>query len=278
MTTQIALGLFLTVVAAFLAKKYKALSNGGIAAAVLLALTLLATSWEGFVLMFLFFSSSSVFTLIGYKKKKERGASEKEGGRNISQVLCSGAVPAAVSGLCYAVNGLRGAAALAVASTIAFSNADTWASELGSLSSATPRLVTNPYRKVPHGVSGGVTLLGELGAVMGSAFIAFPASLLLAFAKNYGWSWASVNIDPFNFGVAVLLLGWGGEVLDSILGALIQIKYVCPKCDTFSDNPIHICGFKAKPVSGLPFVKNETVNLISEMALALLALIISLHL
>ncbi len=278
MTAQIALGLLLTAVTAFLAKKYKALSSSGIAAAVLLALVLIATSWEGFVLMFLFFSSSSAFTRIGYRKKKERGASEREGGRSLSQVLCSGGVPAVVSGLCYTVNGLREAAALAVASTIAFSNADTWASELGSLSSVEPRLITNLRRKVPHGVSGGVTLLGELGAVMGSAFIAVPASLLLALARNYGWSWASVRIDPFSFGALVLLLGWGGEILDSVLGAVAQIKYLCPKCGAFSDKSIHVCGSKTRAVLGLPFIKNETVNLMSEAALALLATVISLHL
>lgn len=272
------MGLLLTAAAAFLAKKYKALNNNGIAAAVLLALVLIVTSWEGFILMFLFFSSSSAFTRIGYKKKKERGASEKEGGRSLSQVLCSGGVPAVISGLYYATNGLQEAAALAVASTIAFSNADTWASELGSLSSAAPRLITNLRRKVPHGVSGGVTLLGELGAAMGSAFIAVPASLLLALAKNYKWSWASVRIDPFSFGVLVLLLGWSGEILDSVLGAVVQIKYVCPRCGTLSDKSIHVCGSRTKPVSGLPFVKNEAVNLISEAALALLATVISLRL
>ncbi|RLE98172.1 MAG: hypothetical protein DRJ57_03810, partial [Thermoprotei archaeon] len=62
----IALGLVTSAVMALLARKYRALTSKGLLAALAIAAALLASSWENFALMTLFFSSSSVLTYIGY--------------------------------------------------------------------------------------------------------------------------------------------------------------------------------------------------------------------
>ncbi|RLF04347.1 MAG: DUF92 domain-containing protein [Thermoprotei archaeon] len=277
----IALGLAISAVMALLARKYRALTIGGLIAALAIAAALLASSWENFTLMVLFFSSSSMLTYVGYGEKRRRGAAEREGGRSFSQVACSGGIPAFLSMLLAAPNvsgELHSAVVLAVAATIAFANSDTWAVEIGALSKRSPRLITNPRVRVPHGVSGGVTLRGELGAAMGAALIAGSSALLLAASKALGGAWSTLNVNPLRLAGAVFALGWLGEVLDSLVGATLQVKYMCPKCGVLCDREVHVCGTRAVRAGGFKWVRNELVNLIVEIVVAALALSISRYL
>ena len=272
------LGAAFTIAAAIVAERYRALTRRGVITAVVIALALLATSWEAYLLTLLFFASSSLLTFFGYKEKEKRGACERKGGRTASQVICSGGVPAALSMLALLEHGWSEPLTIAVASTIAFACADTWAAELGSLSTAIPRLIVNPRKRVPHGVSGGITALGELGAALGALFIALPAAFLKWLGKEYGWSWSDVDLTVWELAVAVFVLGWLGEVMDSLLGAIIQPKFKCRRCGVIWDHPHHICGSEGDLVSGLSFVKNEHVNLMVELIIAVVALLISPYL
>lgn len=277
----IALGLAISAVMALLARKYRALTRGGLIAALAIAAALLASSWENFVLMTLFFSSSSVLTYVGYGEKRRRGAAEREEGRGFSQVVCSGGIPALLSTLLIAPNiagDLRSAVILAVAATIAFANSDTWAVEIGALSKGSPRLITNPRVRVPHGVSGGVTLRGELGAILGAALIAGSSALLLTASRALGGAWSRLGTQPWELAGAVFALGWLGEILDSLLGATLQVKYMCPKCGVLCDQEVHACGARAVRVGGFKWIRNEIVNLIVEVVVAALAVLTSQYL
>lgn len=252
-------GTVLTALGVAFARKFRALDTRGVVVALALAATLLVSDARLLLLMMIFFFTSSALTLLGYEAKERKGASERRGGRSATQVLCSGAIPATLAALSLvAPSHVKQPLRLAAATSIACANADTWASEIGSLSRSPPMLVTNPRIKVPAGVSGGVTWLGELGAVTGSAVIA-ALSILLAVA------------DPLR-ATLILVLGWIGELLDAILGALLQAKYECTKCGVLSDREVHVCGAEARRAGGISFLKNEFVNLISELAVAFLSL------
>ncbi|TDH69726.1 hypothetical protein CCR75_008349 [Bremia lactucae] len=128
--------------------------------------------------------------------------------------------------------------------------ADTWAAELGVLSSKAPRLITT-LRRVPSGTNGGVSMLGLFASLLGGTFIG---------ALYYVWSLFSGTAQK-----EVLLLGavmgLFGSVLDSVLGATLQTTYfdrslqrICDACARNSDVE-HICGANV--------LSNEQVNVAS---------------
>lgn len=98
--------------------------------------------------------------------------------------------------------------------------ADTLSSELGILSTSPPRLITAPWRSVPRGTNGGVTLAGILYGSLGAAAIATVSAMLLPFCAAWGAREKVLLV------AAVALWGTLGSVLDSLLGALLQASVV----------------------------------------------------
>jgi uncharacterized membrane protein len=133
---------------------------------------------------------------------------------------------------------------------LAAANAETWATEVGALSPAAPRLVTSG-RRVPRGVSGTVTPLGTLAPLVGALVI--------------GAGHAALRL-----GVA----GLAGSLADSVLGATLQAVYVCQDCGQRTEVRRHAHGSDAPALSlvrGVPLVTNDTVNLGAALVGALTA-------
>ena len=97
---------------------------------------------------------------------------------------------------------------------------DTFSSELGILSKNKPRLITAPWRVVPPGTNGGVTLTGLLAGLFGALIIAVTSTALLPFCQ----SWTVQSKLQYTFGVT--LAGFCGTLLDSYLGAVLQASVV----------------------------------------------------
>ncbi|ETN42146.1 uncharacterized protein HMPREF1541_04087 [Cyphellophora europaea CBS 101466] len=99
--------------------------------------------------------------------------------------------------------------------------ADTLSSELGILSSSTPFLITAPWRSVPRGTNGGVTVAGVLYGSLGAAVIGVTSLMLLPFCEG---EWTVQQKIALAVGVSV----WGtlGSLLDSLLGAVLQASVV----------------------------------------------------
>lgn len=206
------------------------LTPAGVAAATAVgAATTLGTGWRGLALLAVFFVSSSALT---------RGG----GRRTARQVLANGGV-AAVAAL-LSLLGRWGLSAFAGA--LAAAAADTWATEIGGRSSATPRLVTTA-RPVPPGTSGGVTWLGSAGGLAGAAVLAASA----------GW----LGLVPPSLSAWIAGAGVAGGLADSLLGATLQARFRCPACGEDGETSRCPCGAPATPVAGLPWLTNDVVNL-----------------
>jgi len=163
---------------------------------------------------------------------------------------------------------------------------DTWASELGVLSKSLPRLIIKPWKKVPPGTNGGISAVG-LGAsaaggmLMGLLHGVFVpggiASLMLLFNNNLASSALSA-ISPAQLGREVLVLtfvgfmgGFGGSLLDSLLGATVQATYYDDETKKIAKRS----GPTTTKVGGWGFLSNEMVNVVSTAMSALVAALLA---
>ncbi|RLE60448.1 MAG: hypothetical protein DRJ35_03290 [Thermoprotei archaeon] len=220
-----------------------------------------------FLLALLFYFSSSILTKYRYGVKLAKSVTEPPQGRKWTQVVGAGGVAAILSLLSafldyFEVSKLT----LIIASVLAVSTADTWAVEIGATSDKKPRLIVAPWRYVEPGVSGGVTLRGEIASFLGALFIA-TAYFVLSFLGIF----SSITLVQ---AMMIAMLGWFGEVLDSILGATVQVKYRCPVCGKLTDQEVHVCGARTEKAWGFTPIKNEVTNVISTSLVALIAFLL----
>lgn len=196
------------------------------------------------VLLILFFVSSSLLSRVGGGRKRALHAKFAKGGRRDHwQVLANG-LTAAILSVLYGTSAdplwLAG-----IAGALAASNSDTWSTELGVLSRTSPRLITT-WAIVAPGTSGGITTLGTLAAMAGSALIGVVGGLM------------SANVLLIS---SASYAGLIGAMFDSLLGASVQAIYHCPACDHETErHPVHHCGTETKHVRGWRWLNNDGVN------------------
>ncbi len=254
---QRALGLLLGCAVGLGARRASMLTRGGaIAAATVGALTFGIGGLAPSILLLTFFLSSSLLSRQGSERKQSLAERSAKGGkRDEWQVLANGAVPALLA-VGYGLTG-QSLWLVGVTGALAASNADTWATEIGVLAHARPRLITN-LRAVETGTSGAISLLGSAAALAGALLIGLVAALL---GGNIGLLYAA--------GAAGLLASF----LDSLLGATVQAQYRCPSCDHMTErHPTHSCGTATELVGGWGWLGNDQVNLAASIAGAGLAL------
>jgi len=210
--------------------------------------------WFWILLMLFFVSSSTISRLTGRRRLSgETVPTQLRGSRRDHvQVFANGA-PALVVALVYAaMPGVELEVLFAVA--IASANADTWAGELGVLSSHPPVLISSG-EPVEAGRSGAISPMGLSAAALGAGII----------AVGYGVGHVLVyGVEPAApaFAVLVGLGGFVGAVLDSFLGATIQAQYQEVEDGPFHDAPISGARDR-KPDRGFRFITNDMVNFIS---------------
>ena len=142
-------------------------------------------------------------------------------------------------------------------------NADTWATELGVLSSRPPRLITTG-RQVEVGASGGVTWLGSVASLGGAAFIGLLGGLGVLILGQ-GWAAAGVLL------LAAVAGGMAGSLFDSVLGATVQAIYWCDACQKETERKVHRCGTQTRLLRGWPWLGNDLVNFFASALGALIA-------
>ena len=162
-----------------------------------------------------FFVLSSLLSKLGRRRKAPAaGLAEKGSRRDAGQVYANGGVAwvllvayvfVPVDALYWGYVGAFAAAA-----------ADTWGTEVGTLTQGPTRLIWSG-RRVPPGTSGGVSVLGTLGAVAGAATV-FLSMLPVAEGRV-----AELGVGAA--AVAVIGGGVGAALVDSLLGATAQALY-----------------------------------------------------
>lgn len=258
-------GILFSAVISLLAYRRRSLSRSGIMGAMLTGTTTFGLGgWSWGLSLIFFFVSSSFFSHFRVQDKGTVAADKfsKGGQRDINQVIANGGVATLFAlGYGYAPSpAMREMCQAGYAGALATATADTWATELGVLSSQSPRLVTTGKRVAP-GTSGGITLLGTAAAGSGALALGSTFWLLERGKKSLAWL-------PF----IALLSGWGGSFVDSLLGATVQVMYFCPTCEKETEKRVHNCGTKTLPLRGSPWLNNDAVNFLSTLSGALLAL------
>ena len=133
--------------------------------------------------------------------------------------------------------------------------ADSLASDVGVLSKKDPVDVCR-MRRIKRGMSGGVSLLGTVSALLGCLL------MTLIFIAFFGFNTKNV--------VAVLVIPMIGILADSILGSLVQAKYKCTVCGKYTEKKLH-CEKPTDHAGGLKIINNDMVNILSNFITAILA-------
>lgn len=200
--------------------------------------------------------SSKVVKLLKDRKPEN---SNKSHTRNASQIMAVSVVTAVLAIVYYFTKEtmfLFGAIAV-----IGEQFADTMASDFGKLSKRQPVDILS-FKRIQTGLSGGISFLGTLMALVGSAIAVIIPSLFLG--------------QEFTFKIFALLCltAFAGTLMDSVMGSGLQALYKCNVCNALVENPVH-CEENAVRVKGLPWLTNSMVNFLSGLFTAGFAILLT---
>lgn len=228
----------LAIVAISLVRRSLTVSGG--LAAFLMGLTMGAADWSWFAALITMFLGINLASKVGKGHKPLQGKGSQ---RDHVQVVANVGVGALCAlGSTWVESPIWLWGCLGALGT---AGADTLASELGVLWGAKPVSITT-FQPVPRGVSGGVSLPGYAAAVLGGGLVAAG-----------WWMGGGVGWTPM---LAAMVGGIVGCTFDSLLGALVQVRYRCGTCDTVVEDASH-CGQAAGWTRGIRWMDNDMVNL-----------------
>ena len=230
-------------------------ASGALTALLVGTLTFGFGGWLWGILLGVFFVSSSALSHFREAEKLAVATEKFDKGhrRDWGQVLANGGVGALMA-LASAIwpSPLWFYGFVGVMATV---TADTWATELGTLSKQPPRLVTTG-RRVDVGTSGGVSPLGTAVSLAGGLFIGLTAGILGPLTGQN-----SLLSALAGGGIGGVI----GSLFDSLLGATVQQIYYCDVCQKETEKRLHKCGHETRPLRGWSWLNNDLVNLISSL-------------
>ncbi|NTU68783.1 MAG: DUF92 domain-containing protein [Chlorobiaceae bacterium] len=259
-------GLFALLLALF-SIKVKFLNNSGATATFLLGTNIFGVGglvWT--VPLLTFYLLSSVLSKLGRKRKAKFDlVFEKGSQRDAGQVYANGGV-AWVMMVIYSLTGDPNIF-FSYLGTLAAVQADTWATEIGTMwPNAKARLITT-LKNVPVGTSGGVSIPGTSASFIGSLFICGSAAIM-----NVAW------INKVGILQSLLVIGIAGlisSLVDSFFGATFQAQYYDPIREKVTERTHSTApdGSKVKNerIKGYDFVNNDLVNTLCAVSGSLVA-------
>jgi uncharacterized protein (TIGR00297 family) len=227
--------------------RWRVLTLGGaLMAGAIAACVVLGQGWALLLPLFAFLVSG---VLLG-RSNKDASTDAKHGKpRDAMQVFCNGGL--------YALLAVHDDfhAELWMGISLCTAACDTWASELG-LYARWPTVNITTLRRVEPGLSGGISLPGSLGGALGAFLIGlvFHGCAYIGFVDGGRLGSALAVLGIVAASLLTTLFAVGGMLLDSLLGALLQVKY--DDGDGPRDSGTRHAG-------GLRWMTNDTVNLIS---------------
>lgn len=254
-------GALVAGIVAMLARRAGALSTSGQWAAFAIGSIVAAAGWWWAALLIAWFTASSLLTRLGRDRKRALTDSvlPDDPARGGWQVLANGGLFATLVLAGVLADDLR--LQVAACGALAAAAADTWATEIGMLWGGTPRMILTGDRLAP-GRSGGVTILGVAASVIAAALVAWGAEWIIPADRD---PWETVFRATFIGGLA-------GSIVDSLLGATLQSKRWCDQCRAWTERRVHSCGYRTQHARGVRWMTNDTVNLLANVAGALIAL------
>ncbi len=237
------------------------LSPGGQGVAFVIGTAATAAGWAWAGLLIAFFVSSTALTIWRSDDKMRRTIN------TIPQVLERNALQVAANGgffalfLAVSMRSPNPRWEIAALGALAAANADTWATEIGIMLGGTPRSIFT-WKRVPLGMSGGVTVMGTLAGIAGATFIGLIASYLLP-------SLGSRTL------LVVAAAGSVGMLSDSLAGATLQARRYCDRCRQWTERRVHPCGYRTTHRRGFKWMTNDEVNLIGSFGGAVAAVVLA---
>jgi len=227
------------------------LSQGGSVATFILAVIMLGMGgWNWMFPLFIFFLLSSLLSFASHHFRRNSGEIvEKTGARDAIQVLANGG-PALII-LILAMNNLWPWAYAIFLISVAAATSDTWSTEIGQLFSKGRPFDLFRLKVVEKGISGGMSVSGTFGGLLGSATIAS-----FVFFQN------DLYVErPEEMWVLITVCGFLGMISDSFFGSYFQGHYQCSVCGKETEKSAH-CGQPGNIIKGYRFINNDAVNFI----------------
>jgi uncharacterized protein (TIGR00297 family) len=244
---QLTIGLLLAFGVSVISFYLKFLDKSGAVTTFLLASIIFGFGgWKWSIPILMFFILSSLLSKAG--KRIKSGANQlfsKGNQRDYAQVLANGSA-AGIIMILYMFYEIPQFYFFYLAS-IASAMADTWATEIGTLTKQQPRLIST-FKKVPTGTSGGITILGFTGSILGAFILAVSSFIFLP---------GSYSLLPIL--LLITISGTLASLLDSYLGATVQVQYICSVCNKITERHFH-CSTETKTISGIKWISNDIIN------------------
>jgi len=233
---------------------------------------------EWALILLVFFISSSALSKFFEKKKGIFGENFSKGSRRDAwQVAANGGIAGFMALSYFILSRFSPASELLIALWIGFgaslaaANADTWGTELGLLNPSKPVLLST-FRQVPKGTSGGVSLVGTLASLGGSALVGVAVGLQASADWGHGG-----DVRPFLQFLVITGSGMFGALVDSHLGASLLAIYFCPTCKKKTEqHPLHRCGNSTEHLRGLMWLNNDWVNAACTISAGIMGLLLAI--
>lgn len=274
MLQQIVIGVGISFMFARLSFGLKFLSASGAVCTFLLASTIFSIGgivWTIPILTFFFLSS--ILSKVGKARKKKFDLIfEKGSQRDMGQVIANGGVGWILM-IAYPFlpnESWRDLFYFGYLGTMAAVQADTWATEIGTMiRNPKPVSIVN-FKPVPAGTSGGITVIGTSGAFLGAFIIAISGRL------------SNMSLVDSTGLVKVLLVvsfaGLIGSLVDSYFGATLQAQYYDEYRQKITEKTHHQSEdgtlISNKLIKGVRWIDNDFVNFVCGMTGALVAMLL----